>query len=76
MSATRRGIQHTFAVGRFTCTITLPTLAEGLVMCSAEWTPSVPCRQLTASEQRQYEAGRAEAIRLWLEASKASGLQG
>ncbi len=55
---------HTWQVGRWKVTLSVPPIAPGFVRHAVcEWDPAVPGRPLTASEQRQYEAGIAEATR-------------
>lgn len=54
---------HTWQVGRWTVTLSLPPVVAGEVRHAvAEWAPSLPDRRFTPAERRQYEAGLAEAI--------------
>lgn len=56
---------HTWKVGRWEVTLSTPPLAAGQVRHAVcEWSPALPGRPLTATEQRQYDAGLAEAIRV------------
>lgn len=62
MSAEAALFTRTWKGGRRTCTLTVPPAQPGQVRsCVIEWDPSVPTR-LTASEQRQYKAGRNAAL--------------
>ncbi len=55
-------ITHTWRVGRWTVTLSAPLMGPGLVRHAVcEWDPAVPGRPLTAIEQRQFDAGIAEA---------------
>ena len=55
---------HAWNVGRWKVTLFVPPIAPGFVrQAVAEWAPAMPERPLTASEQREYQAGFAEAIR-------------
>ena len=55
-------LERTFAVGRFTCTMTFPRPKPGAaVHLAAEWSPRVPQR-LSSSELRAYRAGRDAAL--------------
>jgi hypothetical protein len=54
---------HTWRVGRWTVTLTVPPIAPGFVrQAVAEWEPAMPGRPLTASEHAQYQAGLARAM--------------
>ena len=56
-------VVHTWRVGRWEVTLSMPPIAVGTVRHAVcEWSPAVPGRPLTASEQRQYDAGLAEAM--------------
>ena len=56
-------VVHFWQVGRWTVTLSMPRVVAGAVVCAvAEWSPALPGRPLTASEQRQYDAGLAEAM--------------
>lgn len=56
-------IEHTFPVGRYRVTLTLPaSVTPGQpVAIACEWSPTLPGR-LSATELRQYRAGRALAL--------------
>ena len=54
---------HSWQVGRWTVTLSVPPISAGAVSHAVcEWTPKLPGRPLTASEQRQYDAGMADAM--------------
>jgi len=62
MSAESALLERTFAVGRFTCTMTFPRPKPGAVVHMAvEWSPRMP-RQLSTSEKAAYRAGRDAAV--------------
>jgi hypothetical protein len=62
MSAEAAAVVRSFRVGKRTCTITLPRVERGAVICvSSEWSPTMPHR-LSAKEMRQYKAGRDQAV--------------
>lgn len=54
---------HTWQVGPWTVTLSLPSLAFGTVrQAVCEWSPALPDRPLTADERDQYRAGLTEAV--------------
>lgn len=55
---------HTWRVGRWTVTLSMPPIAPGVIHNAVcEWDPAMPSRPLTASEQQQYQQGLQQAIR-------------
>lgn len=67
------GFSHSWAVGRWTATLTMPPIVPGAVRHAiCEWSPSLPGRRFTAAEQRQYDAGLAKAMQLAQEAQQES----
>jgi hypothetical protein len=68
MSA-ERAVVHSFRVGRFMLTVSLPPIKPGAVRSgTVEWDPRLPGRQLTTAEQRQYDAGMMAAVQKQLDA--------
>jgi len=56
---------HTWRVGRWTVTLSMPPLALGGVRHAVcEWEPCVPGRPLTESERREYDAGLSAAMEI------------
>lgn len=58
-------VQRTFAVGRYACTVSFPSLAatEGGTACMTfEWAPSLP-RKFSSSEWKTYRNRRDKALR-------------
>lgn len=63
MSAKAAALVRTWAVGKYTVTLTVPRLRRGGVQSAVfEWAPEQPS-QLTGAEAEQYRAGRDEAFR-------------
>lgn len=63
MSATKPAVSHTWQVGRYTATLSIPRLEPGVpVSCLIEWSPHMP-KRLTPQEMKAYRAGRDAAIR-------------
>ena len=63
---------HSWRVGRWTATLTVPRVILGqLDDAVVEWSPAMPGRPLTASELAQYRAGRDAAL---ADLARAKGL--
>jgi len=62
MSAEAPAVVATFKVGTRQVRLTIPRPGSGNCYVAAEWTPDMP-RALSASEWKQYRAGRNAAIR-------------
>lgn len=63
MSAEAAALTHSWPVGQFTATMSVPKLRQGQVLAGViEWEPHVP-QHLTAEESEQYRAGRDAAIK-------------
>lgn len=63
MSAAEANVVHSWQVGAFTVTLSIPPISpDAIFHAVCNWTPTLPGRPLTASERLQYEAGLAEAL--------------
>ena len=63
MSAEAAAFVRTWAVGKYTCTLTMPKPRPGRTMHVAiEWAPEQP-KRLTQAEIDEYREGRNDAIR-------------
>lgn len=62
MSASAAALVHTWQVGRYQVTLTVPPLQRGhIVHASVEWAPRLPGR-LTTKEITAYQRGLAAAL--------------
>lgn len=62
MSAVAPALTKTWAVGRYTATLTVPPLAAGVMHAVIDWAPHIP-KDLTAEELQAYRRGRDAAFR-------------
>lgn len=62
MSAQAAALSRTWKVGRYTATLTVPPVKNGVLHASIEWQPHVP-RDLTPDELEAYRLGRDRAFR-------------
>jgi hypothetical protein len=63
MSAEAAAVVRSWAVGRYTVTVTAPKPRPGQVMhILMEWSPEQP-KRLTPAEAEQYRTGRDKALR-------------
>lgn len=62
MSAQAPSLTRSWQVGRYTATLTVPPLAQGVMHAVIEWEPHCP-KDLTADEQQAYRRGRDAAFR-------------
>lgn len=62
MSAESAALVHSWSVGQYTATLTVPKAKPGVpVMAVIEWDPEMPER-LSPDEIKQYRAGRNAAL--------------
>jgi hypothetical protein len=62
MSA-ERAFVHSWQVGPWTVSLSLPPLVPGTVrQAVAEWSPALPNRPLTAAECKQFREGLSAAV--------------
>lgn len=61
MSAVAASLMRTWQVGRYTATLTVPPVTNGVLHACIEWLPHVP-RDLTPSELEAYRLGRDRAF--------------
>lgn len=61
MSASAPALTKTWAVGRYTATLTVPPLNAGLVHAVIDWEPVIP-DDLTPDELKAYRRGCVEAF--------------
>lgn len=61
MTATAPALVRSWAVGRYTATLTVPPLASGVIHAVIEWEPHIP-NDLTSEELGAYHRGLNAAI--------------
>lgn len=62
MSAQAAALSKSWQCGRYTATLTVPPVANGVLHASIEWFPHMP-RDLTPEELEAYRAGRNAAFK-------------
>lgn len=62
MNAQAAALSRTWKVGRYTATLTVPPVANGVLHACIEWQPHTP-RDLTPADLEEYRLGRNRAFR-------------